>query len=51
MIPVPYKDGVHWQVYKQYENQITLPLHSRLTNEEAEYVAKSFVEIVNKYAK
>lgn len=38
-------------VYKQYQNQITLPLHSKLTNEEAEYVAKSFVEIVEKYAK
>ena len=37
--------------YKQYQNEITLPLHSRLTDEEAEYVAKSYIEIVKKYAK
>ena len=32
--------------YKQYQNEITLPLHTRLTDEEVEYVISSFVEIL-----
>ncbi|WP_300411180.1 DegT/DnrJ/EryC1/StrS aminotransferase family protein [Lagierella sp.] len=37
--------------FNQYKNQITLPLHSKLTDEEARYVAENFLEIVKKYAK
>ncbi len=33
--------------YKQFANEITLPLHTLLTNEEVEYVAYSYVEAVN----
>lgn len=29
-----------------YENEITLPLHTRLTDEDADYVIRNFVEIV-----
>lgn len=32
--------------YKQYQNEITLPLHTRLTDEEVEYVISNFVEIL-----
>ncbi len=33
--------------YNQYRNEITLPLHTRLTDEEVEYVIHHFKEIVN----
>lgn len=33
--------------YAQYENEITLPLHTRLTDEDVEYVISNFVEIIN----
>ena len=33
--------------YAQYENEVTLPLHTRLTNEDVEYVISNFVEIIN----
>lgn len=32
--------------YKRFENEITLPLHTRLTDEEVEYVIKSYCEII-----
>ena len=35
--------------YAQFENEITLPLHTRLTDEEATYVAENFVEIIKEY--
>ena len=31
----------------QYENEVTLPLHTRLTDEDIEYVISNFVEIIN----
>ncbi len=34
--------------YAHFENEITLPLHTRLTDEEAEYVIENFIEIVKK---
>lgn len=34
--------------YGQYRNEITLPLHTRLTDEDAEYVISNFVEIISK---
>ncbi len=35
--------------YAQYRNEITLPLHTKLTDEEVDYVIKTFKEIVDKY--
>ena len=35
--------------YKHYENEITLPLHTRLTDEEVEYVIETYCEIVKEY--
>ena len=32
--------------YKQFENEITLPLHTKLTDEEVEYVIEKYCEIV-----
>ena len=35
--------------YEQFENEITLPLHTRLTDEEVEYVIEKYCEIVKEY--
>ena len=35
--------------YRQFENEITLPLHTRLTDEEVEYVIEKYCEIVKRY--
>lgn len=32
--------------YKRFENEITLPLHTKLTDEEVEYVATNFINII-----
>jgi dTDP-4-amino-4,6-dideoxygalactose transaminase len=32
--------------YHLYENEVTLPLHSRLTDEDAEYVIGNYVDII-----
>lgn len=32
--------------YKQFENEITLPLHTLLSDEDVEYVVERFVECV-----
>ena len=32
--------------YHQFENEVTLPLHTRLTDEQVEYVVKNFKEII-----
>ncbi len=32
--------------YKQFENEITLPLHTRLTDEEVDYIIECFVDCV-----
>ena len=37
--------------YKRYENEITLPLHTKLTNEEVDYVIENYCEIVKGYIK
>lgn len=37
--------------YKQFENEITLPLHTKLTNEEAEYLIEEYCKIVKEYIK
>lgn len=33
--------------YAQYINEVTLPLHTRLSDEDVEYVISNFVEIIN----
>ena len=35
--------------YRMFENEITLPLHTKLTDEEVEYVIEQFVRIVKEY--
>ena len=35
--------------YKRFENEITLPLHTRLTDEEVEYVIEQYCNIVKEY--
>ncbi len=35
--------------YKFFENEITLPLHTRLTDEEVEYVSETFAQTVKEY--
>ena len=32
--------------YEQYHNEITLPLHTRLTDEDVEYILENFIEIL-----
>jgi dTDP-4-amino-4,6-dideoxygalactose transaminase len=33
--------------YAQYENEITLPLHTRLTDDEVNYIISTLIEILN----
>ena len=33
----------------RYENEITLPLHTKLTDEEVEYVIENYIEVVKEY--
>ena len=33
--------------FNMYKNEITLPLHTRLTNEEIKYITDTFKEILN----
>ncbi|MDE5784109.1 MAG: DegT/DnrJ/EryC1/StrS aminotransferase family protein [Prevotella sp.] len=33
--------------YEQYHNEITLPLHTRLTDEEVDYILENFIEIIS----
>lgn len=35
--------------YKRFENEITLPLHTKLTDEEVEYVIEQYCRIVKEY--
>ena len=35
--------------YRHYENEITLPLHTCLTDEQVAYICKSYIEIVKEY--
>ncbi len=37
--------------YARFENEITLPLHTRLTDEEIDYVIKHFGRLVKEYGK
>lgn len=34
--------------YEQYHNEITLPLHTRLTDDEVDYILDNFVDIISK---
>ena len=35
--------------FHYFENEITLPLHTKLTNEDVEYVIKNYIETVKEY--
>lgn len=35
--------------YAQFANEITLPLHTRLTDDEVEYVIKKYIEVLREY--
>lgn len=35
--------------YNQYHNEITLPLHTKLSDEDVEYVISNFVDIISQY--
>lgn len=35
--------------YKYFENEITLPLHTRLTDEEVDYIIENYCDIVGEY--
>ena len=37
--------------YNHYKNEITLPLHTKLSDEEVDYIIESFCEIVKRYIK
>lgn len=37
--------------YSYYENLITLPLHTKLSDEEVEYVIQKFTDVIKKYVK
>ena len=36
----------HPNAYNQYRNEVTLPLHTCLTNEQVEYVISNFKKII-----
>jgi dTDP-4-amino-4,6-dideoxygalactose transaminase len=41
-------DIAHYpNAFAQYENEVTLPLHTRLTDEDIEYIISNFVDIIN----
>ena len=40
---------VRQNAYAHFVNEVTLPLHTRLTDEEAAYVAKEYERIVKEY--
>ena len=35
--------------YRQYANEITLPLHTRLTDDEMAYVMESFLSVIREF--
>ena len=35
--------------YNQYHNEITLPLHTKLSDEDVDYVISNFVDIISQY--
>ena len=37
--------------YQHYANEITLPLHTKLTDEQVHYVAQTYAEILKEYLK
>jgi dTDP-4-amino-4,6-dideoxygalactose transaminase len=35
--------------YNQFRNEITLPLHTRLTDEDVEYILDNFTDLISKH--
>lgn len=44
-----YHPEAYPNAFKYYENEITLPLHTLLTDEDAEYVIQQYINIVKGY--
>ncbi len=36
--------------YNQYHNEVTLPLHTRLSDEDVEYIISNIVDVISKYS-
>ena len=36
--------------YSRYANEITLPLHTCLTDEEVDYIIETFIKVLKEYA-
>lgn len=58
--PLPMMTGYRkfgWDIkdfpnaYQYFENEITLPLHTKLTDEDVEYVIENFGEVIEEYLK
>ena len=58
--PLPMMTGYRklgWDIkdfpnaYRYFENEITLPLHTKLTDEDVEYVIENFRQVVEEYLK
>ena len=49
MVSSPFFSAANSPRYAQFENEITLPLHTRLTDEEVQYVIDNYVEILKEY--
>ena len=35
--------------YRRFENEVTLPLHTKLSDEDVEYVLEKYCEVVKRY--
>ena len=35
--------------YKQFENEVTLPLHTSLSDDDVDYIIKNYTEIIKEY--
>lgn len=43
-----YDIKVYPNAYAQYQNEVTLPLHTRLTDDDVEYILENFIDIITK---
>jgi dTDP-4-amino-4,6-dideoxygalactose transaminase len=46
-----YSIGDYPNAYAQYANEITLPMYSTLSREDAEYVVENLIDVVEKIKK
>ena len=55
-LPISYKNmgfdvNDYPNAYEQYANEVTLPLHTCLTDDEVNYVINNYVSIIKEYIK